>query len=495
MEYIIGIDQSTQGTKLALVDAYGNVAAKLMKPHRQIISKEGWISHDMEEVYGNILSGIREVLSQSRIHPKNLVALALCNQRETTVMWDRSGKPAGYAVVWQCDRAKSVIRGPAFDDAGKEEIADITGLPLSPYFPAAKMKWLLQERADKGSRERFLGTVDSYLVYRMTEGKVYATDPGNASRTQLMDVRKGCWDKRLCEIFGISFENLPEIIDSDGIFGETDLGGILPRKIPIHAVMGDSHAALYGQGCLREGMLKVTYGTGASMMLNTGDRLIFRKGALASSVAFRVRGRTFYALEGNINYAGSVISWLKDKLGLIADPAEVNEICRRAVRSDQTVFIPAFSGLSAPYWKNDVRACLTGMDRNTGREEIVKAAVESIANQVADIAEVMEDTFGKPIREIRADGGPTGNPYLMEYQAGITGRPVLVSGVEELSLLGAVMAAGNAMGFFEENGSETLRYAVYHPEMQPSERSRKRENWKRAVGSLVEDRHEEGGHR
>lgn len=325
------------------------------------------------------------------------------------------------------------------------------------------------------------------MIYRLTGGRTYATDFSNASRTQLFSIEKLSWDKKLCGIFGVPYEKLPQIIDSDGFFGETDFEGILEKKIPIHAVMGDSHAALYGQGCLEEGMLKVTYGTGSSMMLNTGRKPIIESKALSTSVAFRTGGRTCYSLEGNINYAGAVISWLRDKAGIIHSEDEVNCLCEQASSDDRTVFIPAFSGLSAPYWNNDVRACLMMMDRNTGKAEIVKAAVESIANQVADIAEIMEETYGEKIDQIRADGGPTGNRYLMSYQAGITNKQILVSDTKELSLLGVVLAAGSAVDFFDKSSFENVKYNLCEVTMARNVRTGKRKKWKEAIRLLTGD--------
>ncbi|MCR5772421.1 MAG: glycerol kinase [Butyrivibrio sp.] len=487
MKYILGIDQSTQGTKLALVGENGRIISKLSKPHRQIISKEGWISHDMKEIYGNVLAGVKELVEQAGIDSDDILYVAICNQRETTVIWDNAGEPIENAVVWQCNRASTAIEKICADKKTCDYIYKTTGLPLSSFFPAAKMKWLMENSKNIAGRDIFFGTVDCFLIYRLTGGRTYATDFSNASRTQLFSIEKLSWDKKLCGIFGVPYEKLPQIIDSDGFFGETDFEGILEKKIPIHAVMGDSHAALYGQGCLEEGMLKVTYGTGSSMMLNTGRKPIIESKALSTSVAFRTGGRTCYSLEGNINYAGAVISWLRDKAGIIHSEDEVNCLCEQASSDDRTVFIPAFSGLSAPYWNNDVRACLMMMDRNTGKAEIVKAAVESIANQVADIAEIMEETYGEKIDQIRADGGPTGNRYLMSYQAGITNKQILVSDTKELSLLGVVLAAGSAVDFFDKSSFENVKYNLCEVTMARNVRTGKRKKWKEAIRLLTGD--------
>ena len=313
--YIISIDQSTQGTKVFLFDGMGRMLLRRDNPHRQIISDEGWVSHDAEEIYRNTMTLLGELISNSGVDPTQVAALAISNQRETSVAWNHAtGEPAGYAVVWQCRRAEGLCRElSAYSNIVREK----TGIPLSPYFPAAKFAWLLknepklQELLTQG--RLCLGTIDSYLVFRLTGGH-FLTDCSNASRTQLFNLKTGIFDRELCDIFGIPMQCLPEIVDSDACFGETDLGGLLPQPIPIHAVMGDSHAALFGQGCLEKGMLKATYGTGSSIMMNVGETPVFSKNGLVSSVGFKVGGRLSYVLEGNLNHTGAPITWPKKSL-------------------------------------------------------------------------------------------------------------------------------------------------------------------------------------
>lgn len=332
----------------------------------------------------------------------------------------------------------------------------------------------------------YLGTVDSYLIYRLTSGAVFATDSSNASRTQLFNIHSLSWDEKLCEIFGIPLDYLPEVKDSNGNYGETDFCGILPKKIPILGVLGDSHGALFGQGCHAKSMLKTTYGTGTSMMLNIGKKAILSKNGLTTSLAWQLDGKPVYVLEGNINYTGAVISWLKNDLGLISSVEEVDLLCQQANQEDTTILIPAFTGLSAPYWNNDVRAAIVSIGRTTKKAEIVKAAVESIAHQVTDVYESMEKDYGMEITEFRVDGGPTANQYLMQYQSDILGHPVLVANMEELSAIGVAYMAGIAAGVYSlEKVFGNIYYKEYTNHMDVSNKQNKRKLWKAAVQRIL----------
>ena len=352
MRYILGIDQSTQGTKAALFDETGRVAAEGRRKHRQIITAEGYIEHDPAEIMTQTAAAVRDALESGGIAPGSVLAIGLCDQRETVVTWDRrTGKPLTNAVVWQCGRAQALCRAIAEPDAAY--VRQTTGLPLSPYFSAAKMAWLLrrcpavQEAARQGTL--CLGTVDTWLLFCLTEGRTFATDVSNASRTQLMDLLHTRWDPQLLALFGIPPEALPEIRCSDDLFGTTTLGGLFPQDVPIRAVMGDSHAALYGAGCSREGMAKATYGTGSSVMLFTGRQPVVSRHGLAATVAWGRNGQTYYGLEGNINYAGAVIEWLIHRAGLLTSADEAEALALQAAPADSTVFVPAFTGLGAPH--------------------------------------------------------------------------------------------------------------------------------------------------
>ena len=441
--YILSVDQSTQGTKALLFDGEGRLLMRKDKSHRQMISEEGFVSHDPEEIYRNTVEVLGQVIGESGIDKSRIVALGISNQRETSVAWDRrTGKPAGHAIVWQCSRAADVCKEL---DGERELVKRVTGLELSPYFPAAKFAWILRNRKEArellGQGRLCLGTVDAFLVHRLTGGKVFKTDYSNASRTQLMDLAAGVFDQGVCGKFGVDISCLPEIEDSDGWYGETDLEGILEHPIPIRGVLGDSHAALFGQACLEKGMVKATYGTGSSIMMNVGDKPVFAKNGVVGSVGFKINHKISYVLEGNLNYTGAVITWLKKDLGLIERDQETEGLAYQANPADETYLVPAFSGLGAPYWDSSARAALVGMSRTTGRAEIVKAALSCIAYQITDVVKVMEDEAGICPEALRVDGGPTRNRFLMQLQSDLLGIRVLVPELEELSGIGAAYGA------------------------------------------------------
>lgn len=487
MGYILGIDQSTQGTKMLLFDANGAIVTRADKPHRQIVNELGYVSHDMEEVYQNVLALFKETIEISGIAPSEIHAIGISNQRETTVAWEKDGTPYAPAIVWQCSRASEIVARMSADEKTKKEISDITGIPLSPFFPAAKMRWLLEnECKDVPPESLHLGTVDSYLVYRLTGGEVFATDASNASRTQLMNLDTLSWSTEMCSLFGVPMKCLPEIKDSNAYFGETNFGGLSDVKIPIRCVMGDSHGALYGQHCIQAGMMKTTYGTGSSVMLNTGAKRVFSKHGLATSLAWSMDGKADYVLEGNINYTGAVISWLKDDLELISSASETNQLCEIANPADTAVVVPAFTGLSAPYWENDVKAAIVGMTRTTRKAEMVRAAVESIAQQITDVYEAMELDFGQKIEVLRADGGPTKNPYLMQFQSDMTGAEVYVSSAAELSAIGVAYLAGITSGLYDETEVfQNLVYTKYHTKMDDDTKNTKRDLWRLAISMVL----------
>ncbi len=486
--YIISIDQSTQGTKAFLLDGTGRMLLRRDKSHRQIISDEGWVSHDAEEIYRNTMALLGELIRNSSVDPTQIAALAISNQRETSVAWDHAtGESVGYAVVWQCRRAEGLCRELS---ACGNIVREKTGIPLSPYFPAAKFAWLLknepkvQELLAQG--RLCLGTIDSYLVFRLTGGR-FLTDYSNASRTQLFGLKTGNFDRELCDIFGIPMQCLPEIVDSDACFGETDLGGLLPQPIPIHAVMGDSHAALFGQGCLEKGMLKATYGTGSSIMMNVGETPVFSKNGLVSSVGFKVGGRLSYVLEGNLNYTGALITWLKKNLQLIECDSEVEGLAMEANPEDMTCIVPAFTGLGAPYWDSEARAAILGMTRITGKREIARAALVSIAQQITDIVKVMEKDTSLRVTQLRVDGGPTRNAYLMQMQSDLCGSRVLVPEAEELSGIGAAYAAGLAIGLYQKSIFEKLKRKSYKNTMPEEMVEKYRSEWNWAIQKTLEN--------
>lgn len=485
-KYVIAIDQSTQGTKALLLDKDGKIAAKSYLPHTQLVSDLGWVSHDPEEIYQNTLKTVRQLFSGSGIDPASAVTVGISNQRETSLIWDRTtGKPLQNAVVWQCARASGITQRKDIA-AAAESVRQKTGIPLSPYFPAAKIAWLLENTPDISKENVCAGTVDSWLVYKLTGGKYHKTDYSNASRYQLLNLHTLQWDAQLCRLFGIPRECLPIITESDGYFGETDFEGLLPKPIPIRAVMGDSHAALFGQGCTAKGMTKVTYGTGSSIMMNIGHHYQESKNGLATSLAWNIDGQVSYVLEGNINYTGAVISWLQKDVQLICDPAETQSLAQKANPGDTTYLVPAFSGLGAPYWRSEASAILYGMHRTTGKAEIVKAALESIAYQVTDVLRAMEADAGIPIRQLRCDGGPTENSFLMQFQSDISGTELRIPENQELSAIGAGLLAGIAAEFFPKSFAQGLaEKSSYCPGKDDNWKTQKYTGWKKAVAASI----------
>lgn len=502
-KYVLAVDQSTQGTKAILFDQEANLVCRTDLSHKQIINEKGWVSHDLEEIYQNTIQVVKNVVEKAGIQKEEIACLGISNQRETSASWCRStGKPLAKAIVWQCSRAEEIcerIKKNVVIESEREQnanggVAEIirqkTGMHLSPYFPASKFAWLQEKREAvrnaKQEEELCLGTIDTYLVYRLTKGAVYATDYSNASRTQLFNIHELKWDAEICSWFGVDTEKLPEVWDSNHSYGETDLEGYFTTPIPIGGVIGDSQGALFGQGCIKKGMVKATYGTGSSVMMNVGEKILQSDLGLVTSLAWGVDGTINYVLEGNINYTGAVITWLKDDVGLLTSPGETQEMAASANKNDTTYLIPAFSGLGAPYWQPNAKAMMYGMSRTTGKNEIVKAALESIAYQITDIVEMMEEEDGIEVKELCVDGGPTGNQYLMNFQSDILGTKVTLPRCEESSALGAGMMAGLCYGIYQKDtlfGGENRNQ--YIPGMEKEERNKKYFGWKEAVGKVL----------
>lgn len=489
--YILGVDQSTQGTKAIIFDDQGKLICRQDLPHRQIISDEGWVSHDLNEIYHNVIEVSKRAIEKSGIDKNHIACMGIDNQRETTAAWNRkTGEPAADANVWQCNRAKDICAGIGKDKAAAEDIYMRSGLKLSPYYPAGKMSWFLENNEkvkELASRhELALGTMDSWVIYRLTGGKSYRADYSNASRTQLFNIKDLKWDSVLCDYFGVPEDALPEVTDSDATFGYTDLEGYLEKKIPICGVLGDSHGALFGHNCRRVGSIKATYGTGSSVMLNTGNQAYASRHGLSTSLAWKVKGRASYVLEGNINYTGAVISWLKDNVGLIASAAETQELAVEADPYDKTYIIPAFSGLGAPWWRDDTQAIITGMTRMTGKKELVRAACDCIVYQINDVLEAMKKDTGLNIQELCVDGGPTRNDYLMQFQSDISDLTVRIPDAEELSNIGAVYVAGITAGLYDENTVfNAISYRLFRPEMDAVKRDVKLKGWNKSVQMLL----------
>jgi len=491
-KYVLAIDQSTSGTKALVFDGKGNLIARSDLPHRQIVSENGWVEHDPLEIYRNVLEAVKLVVEKSGIDKNEIAAVGISNQRETAMAWDKTtGMPVFNAIVWQCARGEGICR--EIEEQGyAERIKKSTGLKISPYFSAAKLAWILRNvdaaKTAAKSGNLICGTMDSWLVYKLTGGKSFKTDYSNASRTQLFNLSELKWDDEICAIFGLKASMLPEVCNSDALFGMTDFEGYLEKAVPIHGVMGDSHGALFGQGCHKSGMAKATYGTGSSVMMNIGKKAIFSESGLATSIAWGISGEVEYVLEGNINYAGAVIKWI-ESLGLISSPKEAPIFAKEANPNDSTYLVPAFSGLGAPYWESGARASFYGMSRSTGKAEIVKAAEECIVYQIADIINAMIKDSGMEMTSLRVDGGPTRDEYLMQFQSDILGIPLLIPQTEELSGMGAAYAAGIAAGIYDkESIFAGMQRKEFKPQMAAAEREKRCNGWKKAVKAVLEVR-------
>ncbi len=483
MPYILSIDQSTSATKGMIFGMDGDLISRHDLPHRQIINPLGYVEHDPDEIYNNTLVVARNVLEKSGIDANEIVAVGISNQRETVVGWDAvTRKPIYNAIVWQCGRASEICK--ELEDK-KSQIFQMTGLNLSPYFSAPKMAWMIRNIPSAATlmqqgRLRF-GTIDTWLIDRLTDGETYKTDYSNASRTGLMNIDTCRWDPYLLEIYGLNRSVLPEICFSDSVFGHTDFLGILPKKVPICGVLGDSHAALFAHGCVHPGMAKVTFGTGSSVMVNTGEQKATPHLGVVACVAWGQKGNVVYALEGNINYTGAVMKWLVNDVQLVNSTKEAAELSQSIEDTGGVYLVPAFTGLGAPYWNNDARALICGMNPDTGKAQIVRAAEECIGYQIRDVVEAM----GLDLPVIMADGGPTRNAFLMQFVAGMLDIPLEVSELEELSGAGAAYMAAISVGASSMERLHSRREKkMYLPQIDRRKRETLYCGWKAAVQML-----------
>lgn len=482
-KYILSIDQSTACTKALLFDRNGNLFERYDIPHRQLVDDNGWVEHNPEEIYTNLIKAVQQVIRKADISSDEILSVAISNQRETSIAWDRNtGKAACNAIVWQCGRGEAICN--RIKDK-KTLIKERTGLILSPYFSAAKFAWILEnvpkakELADE--KKLICSTMDSWLIYKLTVEHVIKTEYSNASRTQLFNINTLEWDEEICKLFGLSEDMLPAVCDSDSLFGHTDFDGILDNPVPLHGVMGDSQSALFAQGCLEPGMVKATYGTGSSIMMNIGKKPIQNK-TLVTSIAWSMGGTVQYVMEGNINYSGATIKWLVDDLKLISSPKESGPLAETAKASPGLYLVPSFSGLGAPYWKSEARALVCGMSRTTGKAEFIRAAEESIAYQITDIVLLMNRETGYSVKTLRVDGGATNDMFLMQFQADIMQSDVRVASLEELSGQGVAFAAGIALGFYKKETVFNRRpKKEYQATMSIKEREEKYHGWLKAV--------------
>lgn len=468
--YLLTIDQSTSGSKVLVVNHKGVIIEKRFREHRQYYPKPGWVEHDPEEIYENVILLLSEVLHSKKFEPKDLQALAITNQRETIVVWEKdTGRPVYPAIVWQCNRTAQMCEELHTEDINSR-IKAKTGLHLNPYFSASKLMWILQHV--EGAREKAVngrllaGTIDTWLIWKLTNGEVHATDYTNASRTLLFNIADLSWDEELLEVFQIPPNILPEVRSSNAVYGYTDLDALLPRKLPITGVIGDSQGALFGQKCFSAGMVKATYGTGSSVLMNIGEELILKEN-IVTSIAWGLDDQVTYVFEGIIRSSADTLKWVKDNLGLFADFAQVESIINELESNEGVYLVPAFSGLAIPYWDMSARAAIVGMTKKTDKRHIIRAAVESIAYQVTDAVTLMERESGRRLEGLRADGGATVNSFLMQFQSNLLRTSVAVSSIAELSALGAAYLAGLTVGVWnsrEQLESLYTEMKIYAPD-------------------------------
>jgi len=492
MSLILAIDQSTSATKAILFNRTGRIVDQAALNHRQIYPQPGWVEHDAEEIWRNVLAVIRKIAGRNRKKLSQLACLSITNQRETVLVFDRkTGRPLHNAIVWQCRRGDPVCQ--KLRQQGHENLVrSKTGLKIDTYFSASKLKWLIAEEpaiaAKLRSGEAVIGTMDAYLVHRLTGGKVFATDYTNASRTLLFDIGKLRWDEKLCRLFNVPLRALPEVRESSAQFGDTDAGGLLPKRVPICGVMGDSQASLFAQGCYQPGMAKATFGTGTSVLLNIGNKCRLSEKGAVTALAWVWRGQPTYAFEGIINFSAATIEWLKNQLGLIRDSSEVEALARSIADNGGVYFVPAFSGLSAPYWSPDARAAIVGMTAFTKKEHVVRAALESIAYQIRDVLEMMRTDSKIRLRNLHADGGPTRNQFLMQFTADLTGAELKVSEIAEASAWGAAMSGMLGLGFCQSLGELAAlphETKIHRPKMAAARAKRFHDGWLAAVKRIL----------
>jgi glycerol kinase len=486
MKYTLAIDQSTSATKAMLFDENAALVARASVDHKQYYPQPGWVEHDPVEIIENTYKATQQVLSESGVNRADVTSVAITNQRETVVVWDkRTGNPIYNAVVWQCNRGTHICE--ELIAQGHEPTVTVkTGLIINPYFSASGVKWILDNvsGARKAAEDGhlLLGTIDSWLIWNFTNGKVHATDYTNASRTLVFNIHTLDWDNELLELFTIPASMLPKALPCDGQYGTTTMNGILP-EIPIAGVLGDSHGALVGQMCFSDGMGKATYGTGSSIMVNIGEKALHAPRGLVTSIGFAAKGKVFYAFEGNIHCTGATIKWLQDDLKLIQSAAETEALATSVNSTDGVYFVPAFAGLGAPWWDNDAKALICGMNRGTNKAHIVRAALESIAYQVKDLMALIQES-GVKLLELRVDGGPVRNNFLMQFQADMLQASINRSPIEEASALGAVLMNGFAMKRFAELQDPAALRSVndyISPQMELSKVDELHGQWKKAV--------------
>ena len=485
MKHILALDQGTTSSRAIVFDYNGSVVSVAQQEFRQIFPEPGWVEHDAQEIWATQSNVAAQAINKAHLTANDIAAIGITNQRETTVVWDRTtGQPICNAIVWQdrrtaraCDKLKA--RGLA------KTIRRKTGLVVDAYFSGTKLQWILSNvpgaKAKARAGQLAFGTVDSWLVWNLTGGRHHVTDPSNASRTMLFNIHTGNWDDELLKIFGVPRSVLPEVRSSSEVYGESNLLG---ASIPIAGIAGDQQAALFGQVCTQPGMVKNTYGTGCFMLMNTGTKPIASRNNLLTTVAWRIGNRTEYALEGSIFIAGAVVQWLRDGLGLIQSSGEIEALASQVPDNGGVYVVPAFAGLGAPHWDQYARGLIIGLTRGSTRSHIARAALEGIAYQVADVLQAMQSDSKIRLKELRVDGGACANNLLMQFQADLLGVPVVRPRVAETTALGAAYLAGLAVGFWKDQSEIAAQWQTdrrFIPAMKPATRKRLVVDWTKAL--------------
>jgi glycerol kinase len=491
-KYILSLDQGTTSSRALLVNQKGEIVHIAQKEFTQIFPKPGWVEHNASEIWGSILAVIAGVLSESDVKPEQIAGIGITNQRETTVVWDKeTGIPVYNAIVWQSRQTSGIcdeLKEQGYNDLFREK----TGLLIDAYFSGTKVKWILdhvegaREKAEQG--KLLFGTIDTWLIWKLSGGKAHVTDYSNASRTLMYNIHELKWDEELLEILGIPASMLPEVRPSSEIYGQTVDYHFFGKEVPIAGAAGDQQAALFGQACFEKGMAKNTYGTGCFMLMNTGEKAVKSEHGLLTTLAWGINGKVEYALEGSIFVAGSAIQWLRDGLGLIQDAKESEDYAAKVPSTDGVYVVPAFVGLGTPYWDSDVRGAVFGLTRGTTKEHFIRATLESLAYQTKDVLSSMEADSGIELKTLRVDGGAVKNNFLMEFQSDLLNVPVERPRINETTALGAAYLAGLAVGFWNSTEEISKQWAIdqsFTPTMNEETRERLYSGWKTAVRAAM----------
>lgn len=487
-KYILSFDAGTTSSRAIIFSKKGQIINVAQKEFQQIYPKAGWVEHDPMEIWASQSGVAREVLEKSAIRPDQIVGIGITNQRETTIVWDKNtGKPIYNAIVWQCRRTASYCERLKEKD-WIDKIRDKTGLVVDAYFSATKIAWILdnvegaREKAERG--DLLFGTVDTWLVWNLTRGKVHVTDYSNASRTMLFNIKDLKWDDEILDVLNIPKAMMPEVKDSSCIYGYTDEHTYGGARIPIAGIAGDQQAALFGQNCFKPGMVKNTYGTGCFVLMNTGQEMIRSKNGLLTTIAWGIDGKVSYALEGSVFIAGAAIQWLRDELRLVYDSPQSEYYANKIEDTDGVVVVPAFTGLGAPYWDMYARGGIFGLTRGTKREHLVRATLESLAYQSKDVIEAMQEDAKIPLAHLRVDGGASANNFLMQFQADMLDTEVHRPRTLETTSLGAAYLAGLAVGYWKDLDEISEDFSIdrtFKPQMSQEKRAKNYKYWKKAI--------------